>query len=82
MNSVHNANITSLSITDNTFTNKAGYYKHLMIFSSLTNITLIDMKINTGNDGLNSIGILLITTLNKSYLWLKNIILEEISNFI
>ena len=53
-----------------------------MMFSSLTNIQMQEISIKTGNSGLENLGIMSIITLNQTYLTLKNVELEEISNFI
>ena len=53
-----------------------------MMFSSLVNITMNELNINSGNSGFENLGIIQILTLDRSYLTLKNGELSGVSNFI
>ena len=44
---------------------------HLILFSSMTNILLENMNFYSGNTGLDTMGIIKVTTLDRSYLIFK-----------
>ena len=67
VNLVHDTNISSLIIKDTRFENQIKTtisYTYLFMFSSLVNINMQNILINTGNSGFNSLGIIKIITLN------------------
>lgn len=57
-------------------------YKFLMMFSSLVKIIIQDITITTANSGFDTLGIMQITMLNKTYLTIANSKLHAISHFI